>query len=400
MSAPHLSLAWLLHPTTPEVFFGEYWEQRPLIVHRGDATYFRDLLTLADLDRILSSHDLRHPTIQLVKDRAPVPPPQYTTTVEIKGVPVSGVIELVKLFAEYQAGATITIDNLQRSFAPLARLCASMERLFSHAAQTNVYLTPPRAQGFNPHYDTHDVFILQTAGSKRWRLYGTPVELPLPNNPYPYPGPDPGKLTADFVLHAGDVLYIPRGQVHDALTSDSVSLHVTLGINTTTWAELFMEAVNALVQQDVRFRRALPVGFALDHVSAAHARTDCQTLVAALAENLPADFMIDVLAERFVRTRLPLLEGHLTGLAGARHLTLQSRLCKRAWLHRLTIRGDSVHLLYHGKGLTLPRALEATLRYILDNETFAVAALPGPLGDADKLRLAQQLVEEGLLMEE
>ena len=41
---------------------------------------------------------------------------------------------------------------------------------------------------------------------------------------------DAGKPSADFVLHAGDVLYIPRGHVHDALTSDSVSLHVTLGI--------------------------------------------------------------------------------------------------------------------------------------------------------------------------
>jgi ribosomal protein L16 Arg81 hydroxylase len=399
MSQCDMSLPWLIHPTTPDVFFSEYWEQRPLIVHRGDDSYFREVLTLADMDRILASHDLRHPAIQLVKNCAPVPTPQYTTSVEVKGMPVSGVVELVKLFAEYQQGATITIDNLQRSFVPLARMCASMERFFSHAAQANVYLTPPNAHGFNPHYDTHDVFILQTAGFKRWRLYGAPAELPLPSNPYPYPGPDPGRPTADFVLHAGDVLYIPRGHVHDALTSDSVSLHVTLGINTTTWAELFMEAINALVQQDVRFRRALPIGFALDRAAAAQARTECASLVRALAERLPAEPMIEVLAERFVRTRLPLLDGHLTGLAAARSLTLQSRLCKRAWLYRMTTRGDVVHLLYHGKGLTLPRSLEPTVRFMLDAEAFTIATLPGPLSDADKLRLAQQLVEEGLLME-
>src|SRR6185295_12103641 len=103
----------------------------------------------------------------------------------------------------------------------------------------------PGAQGFSAHYDTHDVFILQAAGSKHWRLYGSSVQLPLASTPYPYPGPDAGKPSADFVLRAGDVLYIPRGHVHDALTSDSISLHVTLGINVYTWADLFMEALNA-----------------------------------------------------------------------------------------------------------------------------------------------------------
>ncbi len=398
MNQPALSLEWLLSPTTPDAFFGQYWEKRPLVLHRGDESYYRTVLTLADMDRILSSHDLKHPTVQLVKNSASVPPPRYTTTVEVKGVPVGGVIELVKLFAEYQQGATITIDQLHRSWTPLARLCAAVEQALSHPTQTNVYLTPPSSQGFSPHYDTHDVFILQTAGSKRWRLYGSPIQLPLPDNPYPYPGPDPGKPSADFVLRAGDLLYIPRGHIHDAVTSDSISLHVTLGIKTYTWADLFMEALGALFQQDARFRHALPIGFALDGTAAAEARAECARLVRGLADGkLPAEPMLDMLAERFIMTRLPLMEGHFTALTGGSPITPQTRVCKRAWLYRLTTRGDTLHLLYHGKSLTLPRSLEATLHFILDRDAFEVASLPGPLNDEGKVGLIRQLIEEGLL---
>jgi ribosomal protein L16 Arg81 hydroxylase len=400
MDSKELGLDWLLRPTAPEAFFADYWEKRPLTLLRGDETYFRQVLTLADMDHILASHDLRYPSVQLVKDSAPLPPPQYTTEVDVKGVPVGGVVDPVKLFAAYQQGATVILDHLHRSWAPLARLCASLERSLSHPTQTNVYLTPPGARGFSPHYDTHDVFILQTAGAKRWRLYGAPVQLPLPNNPYPYPGPDQGPPTADFVLRAGDVLYLPRGHVHDAVTSDSVSLHVTVGINTYTWADVFMEALGALCQRDVRFRRALPVGFAVDGKTAAQARAECASLVRALAEDgLPVAEMADALAERFIMTRPPLLDGHLSGLAGARRLTPRSRVCKRAWLYRLTIRGETVHLLCHGKGLTFPRALEPTLHFILGTEAFEVAALPGPLNEEAKVGLVQRLIEEGVLME-
>ena len=35
----------------------------------------------------------------------------------------------------------------------------------------NVYLTPPGTQGFAPHFDDVDVFLLQLEGKKHWRLY-------------------------------------------------------------------------------------------------------------------------------------------------------------------------------------------------------------------------------------
>jgi len=400
MNIDQFSLQWLLQPTDVGAFFTDYWENRPLIVHRDDATYFRSLLSLADMDQILSSHDLTHPSLQLVKKNVPVPPPQYTTTVDVKGVATGGVIDLTKMYAEYHHGATITLDQLHRSWPPLARLCADMERSFSHPTQTNIYLTPPGARGFGAHYDTHDVFILQTAGSKRWRLYGSPTPLPLPSDPYPYPGPDPGQPTADFVLNAGDLLYMPRGTIHDAVTSESVSLHVTLGINTYTYADLFLEALAARCQRDLRFRRSLPIGFALNRAAGQRLQAECTSLLRALAEEgLPLEEIADGLAERFIMTRPPQFDGHLTGLLDARHLTAQSRVGKRAWMFRLAIQDDTIHLLCHGKGLTFPRSVEPAIRFILDSETFTVADLPGSLKEQDKVGLVRRLIEEGILRE-
>src|SRR5207248_11459317 len=122
------------------------------------------------------------------------------------------------------------------------------------------------------------------AGAKRWRLYGAAAALPLAGHPGFPPGADPGPPAAEFELRAGDLLYIPRGFVHEAATSDSPSMHVTLGIKAYTWADLLTEAVHALCERDVRFRRTLPVGFALDGGAAAEVRTEAAALARALAD--------------------------------------------------------------------------------------------------------------------
>ncbi|MBV8592245.1 MAG: hypothetical protein JO212_19690, partial [Acetobacteraceae bacterium] len=62
-------------------------------------------------------------------------------------------------------------------------------------------------------------------------------------------------------LEPGDLLYLPRGFVHTTETSDSFSLHVTLGITVYTWIELLTEWVQ-LSTHSPSFRRALPPGFA------------------------------------------------------------------------------------------------------------------------------------------
>jgi hypothetical protein len=140
----------------------------------------------------------------------------------------------------------------------LAAFCRSLEREFSVAFQTNAYLTPARAQGAKYHYDSHDVFVLQIAGSKHWTISGTPVELPLRGQDFDPSEHERGQPTLDFELEAGDFAYIPRGVVHDARSSESTSLHITVGVllvpaQTCCWNGLRTSAA---------FRKARCPGFA------------------------------------------------------------------------------------------------------------------------------------------
>ena len=57
----------------------------------------------------------------MVKNSAPIPPPQFASPREHKGVPMGEVVDPVKLFAEYRQGATIIMDEVHRTWPPLAR---------------------------------------------------------------------------------------------------------------------------------------------------------------------------------------------------------------------------------------------------------------------------------------
>ncbi len=77
--------------------------------------------------------------------------------------------------------------------------------------------------------------MLQVSGSKRWTLFGTPVESPLSGQEFSPEAHSLGETTLEFELQAGDVAYIPRGVAHEARSTDTVSLHITAGVLRYTW---------------------------------------------------------------------------------------------------------------------------------------------------------------------
>ncbi|CAI5513805.1 unnamed protein product [Closterium sp. Naga37s-1] len=64
----------------------------------------------------------------------------------------------------------LAVTSLQPTTAPLAHSHPISHHPHSRA-RCNVYLTPPASQGFSPHYDDIDAFVLQIEGCKRWRCY-------------------------------------------------------------------------------------------------------------------------------------------------------------------------------------------------------------------------------------
>src|SRR5579862_536855 len=134
-------------------------------------------------------------------------------------------------------GVNIRIDRIEKYVPAIATLADSIERRIGHLVWANCYITFGRASAFTPHYDTHDVLAVQIHGAKRWRGYGIPIPQPLPSFD------DNRELAVgasvwDELIEAGDILYEPRGEAHDAVGEVTPSVHLTFAIEVPTGIDL------------------------------------------------------------------------------------------------------------------------------------------------------------------
>ncbi len=260
MSQCPASFIDLLVPLPSDVFFKRHWENELLHLRRSEPDFYASLLTKSDVEQTISSGGLRYPSIQIARDGGFFPPEAFTRTIRSGGDLFSGIPDLDRVRAEYEAGATISLPGFHRAWKPLGTLARAVEAEFDHPVHTNVYITPGNAAGFTPHYDTHEVFVLQIAGTKHWRIEQPPIPLPHRSQPFDPRRYQPSPPLLELDLAPGDLLYLPRGHIHTTTTSNSFSIHVTLGITVYTWVELVAEWA-ALSRHIPNLRRSLPPGF-------------------------------------------------------------------------------------------------------------------------------------------
>lgn len=304
MNTQELAFALLINPIPPEQFFAEYWEKKPLHIRRGDNEFYKDVITQADLDNLITNGDLRYPALKLVQkgDDTPrqtpyYPAEAYTVNWKHGGNVYSGMPDIDRIFAEYRAGASINLPGLEQFWRPLLNLCVALENYLNHAVRANGYITSANSQGFALHYDPHDVFVMQVAGRKRWRVYEPLLPLPLLNQPFaaqPFarnftPTSPP---LMEPVLEQGDLLYLPRGYIHAATTTDGCSAHVSIGITVYTWMNLVSEAFMSCMERE-EFRRALPPGFADRPEMKEAMREAVGTLISEFQQHIDYDRLID-----------------------------------------------------------------------------------------------------------
>lgn len=360
------------------------------MVARDDPDYFRRLLSLDDIDQILTTRTGCYPDIFLTNAEREIKAAEYTGR--------GDEIDPVRLYQLHASGATIVLNHLNTSHAPLAELCAALEAEFSAPFQANIYLTPPRARGFKAHFDTHDVFILQVHGSKRWRLYGTPIALPLSGQGSEAVQEEPGLPVTEFELNAGDTLYIPRGLVHDAPSLDSTSMHITVGILSYTWTDLMLESLADAVLEDPAFRRSLPPGMAQPGFDRTAARATFRKLLDLFAQSANADAALDAFAGEFINTRRPRLRGQMRQIASIADINVDSFVGRHDYLaYSLQEDQTALRLRCYGNEISFPPAAAAGVRFALTAQRFRVGELPGELDDAGKLVLVRRLVREGIL---
>jgi ribosomal protein L16 Arg81 hydroxylase len=202
-------LAELLFPYKIDEFLSRFWE-RECLLRRSDEQR-STLLSFETIEHILSTVRLPADALRIVCDGT-------HDQIHAKG----GLVDPDQARTAWHAGKTLVFNALHRFWEPLGHVCHQLEMSLHQQVQTNVYMTPPGAKGFRPHVDTHDVFVVQAGGKKRWRVYGNPVPLPYRDETHQHrdSSDELGKPIIDTVLECGDVLYIPRGWVHGGCPTD------------------------------------------------------------------------------------------------------------------------------------------------------------------------------------
>ncbi|KAJ7996861.1 hypothetical protein DPEC_G00222910 [Dallia pectoralis] len=248
----------LISPMGQEEFFSNYWEKKPLHLQRSDsslASYYQSLFQLSDLQTLCSQG------LTYARDLNVCRCINGEKTVMNK----EGHVNYSQLRKDFdKKKATIQFHQPQRFKDELWRIQEKLECFFGALVGSNVYITPQASQGLPPHYDDVEVFILQLEGEKHWRLYSPTV--PLAREYCVEPEERIGNPTHDIILKAGDLLYFPRGTIHQADTAVGVdhSTHLTLSTyQNASWGDYLANVFpnflyDSLKTSDITRRTGMP----------------------------------------------------------------------------------------------------------------------------------------------
>jgi hypothetical protein len=387
-------------------FAAAYWGQQPLLSRADELAGpdgFTDLLSPGAVDELLSSRGLRTPFLRIARQGTVRPVGDFTGSGGA-GAEVADQIIDDKVMRLYADGATLVLQGLHRTWPPLIDFARRLGAELRQPLQVNAYLTPAGNKGFATHYDTHDVFVLQVDGTKRWRVHEPVLPDPLERQAWggrkeEVTATADGPAALDVVLAPGDAVYLPRGWLHSAEAQGERSLHLTIGVRALTRYAI-VEELLGLAVQDRRLRATLPFG--MDVADPGQVGPELTETVAALRDWLrtadPAE-VADRLRERAWPSARPAPISPLAQLDFAEKLTPEDRITVRDGLRwRLTPDGaDNVVLRLVGRTLRFPAFCEPAVRAALSGGTQRVGDLPLD-DDPDRLVLARRLLREALVV--
>ncbi len=389
-----------------EVFARKYWATGPL--HSVASTLprdFTDLFSPAAADELLTDRALRTPFIRMAKEGSVLAGECFTASGGF-GAHIADQVDPAMVLREFADGATIVLQGLHRTWPALQTFTRGLVAELGHPAQVNAYITPEASRGFDPHYDVHDVFVLQVSGEKHWRIHAPVRTHPRADEPWSnYRAAVTARAreepVLDVVLRPGDALYLPRGWLHSAVAREGTSIHLTIGVAAFTGADVVRE-MTAAVAGAAELRAPRPIMGSVadaDEVTAA-----VQTVSRAFLEALNAapggapDRIATALGRKLRQQVRPEPVPPLATVEAAAGLSAEVAVRLRYGLDtQVTVDAAGVHLKVPGQGLKLPAQCETAIRALARQERHAAGALPG-LDEADSLLVSRRLLRSGILV--
>jgi bifunctional lysine-specific demethylase and histidyl-hydroxylase NO66 len=393
----------------PAVFAREYWGVQPLYSPASCLSAgFCDLFSSAAADELLSERALRTPFIRMAKEGTMLPPGRFTAPGGF-GAQVSDQVDSAKVLREFAEGATIVLQGLHRSWPALRAFTRRLVAELGHPAQVKAYITPESSRGFDPHYDVHDVFVLQVSGEKHWLVHAPVREHPRADEPWSLRRPAVEarageKPVIDVIMRPGDALYLPSGWLHSAVARHGTSIHLTIGVAALTGADVVRELV-AEISRNPELRAPLPVSASdagpdvLD-VAVRKVMSDfARALEAYSAGDGPAR-TASAVRRSFQRMIRPEPVAPLATVDAASDLSPKAVIRLRDGLTpEIDVDASGVHLTAADQALLLPAECEMAVRALASGERLWAGALPD-LDEADSLVVTRRLLRSGMLVAE
>jgi ribosomal protein L16 Arg81 hydroxylase len=401
-----MDLSWLVSPIDKRKFVEEFWDKKPLRIARQEPTYFRPLLSEADLEFVLHSAARFPGALEiLVEDDHAVKPQSHRHAIEA-----------------FRSGKSLRVDSVQRFSQPIMTLCRTIERAAGTNLNVNVYLTPGAGKkALARHFDTHDVFVLQLFGNKNWRLFDPPVLNPLEylalqRREQPremksqrlrnsQAGKDTSILTEEFTLRPGDLLYLPRGFWHEAESEmGQVSCHLTIGIQPTTYLDLYTLILANSASKLPLLRASLPYGFTVDKTAESVIQTAIRSITNELAatSTITLPESVEQLVSTFLRSSKSGFENGLfqpEGRDTAHNLSNTTQLrVAHGVVFAINTSVNPSQLVFGAKSFAIQHGYEEACHYMANTSEFTADDLPGNITTEEKAVLCRQLMSEGVLV--
>jgi 50S ribosomal protein L16 3-hydroxylase len=183
-------------------FLQRYWQREPLIT-RGALPQYAAIITRERLMKLAGREELESKLVIRARGRWIVRDGPFTTR-DFARLP--------------HRGWTLLVHGVDLALASAARLASELSFIpYARFDDVMVSYAAPEG-GVGPHFDSYDVFLLQAQGRRRWRVgHQANVDL-VPAAPLRILQrfePD-----REWVVDAGDLLYLPPGWAHDGIAID------------------------------------------------------------------------------------------------------------------------------------------------------------------------------------
>ena len=239
----------------------------------------KKVMNVKSLNKLISMHNCwDNKNFSLVLNKNTIPFTAFFTKGDTLGFAKTAP-DPIKVENYLRKGASLVLNDLIYFSNEIEKLASDLQSITNGRCQANLYFSMQSHQAFAPHFDTHDVFALHCEGEKIWNIYENfekdPINHPIYKQELNDKTEKPGKIIDQVLLKPGDLLYLPRGQFHDALASKNGAMHIAFGITYLKPIDIFQYYYDQLIINDF-FRSDIRQIDSTDDIKNIHAEITSQ----------------------------------------------------------------------------------------------------------------------------